>query len=195
MPTKTKPKKPVDPYMIPVRLKDADRVGLSDLCGFDRATDADGKKAEAMFSALEWLLTLEFNRLRRVPERPLPAHVVAALEPVAQKANELAALLHPGNLPVKVLAELDVPEVTDGDAWHFLTRIAGAAELAVRRLQAQDSTGKHKQAQKEAMDLAELTIGNLFDGHAIGQEGWEKADFLAICKKYLPKQPHRQAKS
>lgn len=195
MPTKTKPKRPVDAYMIPVRLKDVDREDLRELCGFDRATDADGTKAAAMFSALEWLLIHEFNRLRRVPDRPLPTHVVAALEPIAQKANELAALLHPGNLPVKVLTELEVSDVTDGGAWHLLTGIAAAAEIAISRNQGQSSTGQHKQAQREAMELAELTIGKLFDAHAIDPEEWDKANFLKICKKYLPKPPQGKAKT
>lgn len=195
MPTKTKPKQPVDAYMIPIRLKDADRAELCELCGFDRATDADEAKAGAMFSALEWLLTIEFNRLRRVPDRPLPAHVVAALEPIAQKANELAALLDPGNLPLRVLAELEVSDVTNGGAWHLLTVIAVAAEIAIFRNKGQSSTGKHKQAQREAMELAKLTIGNLFDAHAIDPEECDKAAFLNICKKYLPKPPQGKAKT
>jgi len=197
MPTKTKPKWPVDSYAIsiPVRLKDSDKRNLREPCGFDRATDADGAKSVAMFSALESLLTLEFNRLRRVPDRPLPTHVVAALEPIAKKANELAALLDPGKLPVKVLAELDVSDVTDGGAWHLLTKVAVAAELAIFRNQGKSGEGLHNQAKREAMELAEQQLGNLFDRYAIGPEAGDKAEFLAICEKYLRILPQGKAKT
>ncbi len=185
MPTKTKPKRIPDLHMIPVTLKDADKGELCELCGFDRVTDSGGYKSAAMLDGLRGLLTIEFNRLRRVPVRPLPAHVIAALDPIAQKSRELAALMYPGSLPVKVLTELNVSDVTNGNAWLLLTHIANAAEVTISRLQERNSTGQHKQAQREAMELAELTIGDLFDAHAIEPDGWEKANFLAICKKYL----------
>ena len=191
MPTKTKPKRPPDFYRIPVTLKPADKALLAELCGFDGATDPDGSKARQLVAGLESLLTLEFNRLRRIPLRPLAAHVVAALQPISKASKELAAMVHPSSLSVEVGSALQVWEAIDGRLWELLTNTHVAADVAITRLKAEQGRGQHKRLLKEATDLTRELLTNLFRSSAVDPVAGDEAEFLKVCCAYLPRPPRK----
>ncbi len=192
MPTETKPKRPVDPYMIPVTISEAHKALLLECVNINPATDPE--RAGQLISGVEMNLTWNFNMLRRVPGRPLPPHIIAALKPIAKKAAELAALLNPADLPVAVLRELDVCEVDNGKAWHLLTGISGAASMAILRLKEQNSTGLHRRQSSVAMEQAVETLARVFDQFANDPAVGDKGEFIKICRKYFPK-PAKPAKT
>jgi hypothetical protein len=186
MPTKTKPKRPVDAYMVPVRITEKDKLKLQDIAGFDRKTDPDGTRASSLSNALESFLTIHSNKLRRLHDKPLPTHVVAALKPIAKDADKLAALLHPNNLSMEVARELGGYDVA-GKAWHLLTEIRIAASFAIGKLEQQDCTGIHRKQHSDTMELAKADLGQLFSSHAIYPSDGDEAEFIKICLRYLPK--------
>jgi hypothetical protein len=66
----------------------------------------DPERARVAICEVETRLTHLAHMLRQRAQRPLPVHIVAALEPIARRAEELATLVHPGRHPVAVLREL-----------------------------------------------------------------------------------------
>lgn len=186
MPTIPRSKPPVDAYIAPIHITSADVRKLKDLA-FDPNEDPDGAIGISLISDVAELLPIAFNMLRRLPARPLPTHVVAALEPIAKKANELATLLHPDKLPMEVCRELGGYDVS-GIAWHLLTQISMSATVAIKRLEQQDCTGQHNRRLSEAMASVKTALEQIFDKYAIEPEDGDKAEFLAICLDYyLPK--------
>ena len=69
MPTKTKPKRLVDPCMMPGKIKDADRTMLMECTNIDLANDPE--KAKQLIANVEKNLTynLNLNMLRRVSDK------------------------------------------------------------------------------------------------------------------------------
>jgi hypothetical protein len=194
MPTASKPKRPTDPYTIPVKILKPDRDLIVECLSAD-AADKSGQ-SDAFITSVEQLLSLHFNKMRRALDTPLPTHIVAALIPVERQSKELAALLNPHDLPIDVLRALNVSEVWDGQAWHLLMSIHVHASLAVDQLKKQPSSGIHVQLFGEQLETARKDLAHQFsacrplqpDDDPKEYEG-AKQEFLKICRKYLPKAP------
>lgn len=200
MPTVTQPKRQPDPYAIPIEIKPVDRIRVAECIGLHHKKD-DAELKE-FIQRLEKLLTILFNRIRKVCAAPLPAHILAELGPILKNAEILAKCLNAADMPVSVLRELNVPEVDDGTAWQLLTKIHLAAALAVDRLRRSNSSGLHVKVFSEQLDLALVAMGELFprlEGDASADElaEWQasRSEFLAICRQYLPKAPTARKRS
>lgn len=185
MPTKTKPKQAADSYRITVQINKSDRAELCEICGFDRGNDADGARGRAMIAELESILTREFNRLRRIPNRPLPAHIKVQLEPIARITGELAKMLAPSALPVRVLSALNVDEVDDGRAWALLTRIHVAASVATASIKDSKDIGRHKKELSDGFKLADSLLRHFFESHAVEKSESDCHAFVGVCRKYM----------
>lgn len=192
MPTKTKPKQPPDIYLIPVTLRSNDRSRLLECLDIERRSE----KARQAIEAVESDLKRYLDFMRKGSIEPLPAHIVAALDPIAKQSDELAALLHPSKLPTAVLHELGIWEVDDGSAWNLLTRIHVAANVVIDRLKRQKTAGLHVQRAGKSLDAIEEALRQRFaalrpmvpDDQEAEYEG-AMDEFAKICRKYLPAVP------
>lgn len=201
MPTKTKPKRPTDCYMIPVKISGPDRQLISECLDIDSGTEVE--RLEQAVDSIAEALTFSSNMLRHVEHRPLPAHIVAALKPIEEASRKLAALVNPGNLPPAVLRELDVPEITGGEAWVLLMAIQTQAKLAIERLRGEKSSGAHVETFGHALASVKESLRCLFEALRpqnsqgdLNEYKESKAEFFRICRKYLPKPPTaRKSKS
>ena len=182
VPTKTKAKGPIDALMVPAKVSEGDRSLMLECASIDPGTDRD--KAKQYIEAVEAALTLNKNMLRRVKDHPLPAHIVAALEPIAKKSAELAELLHP--LKLSVAVRHSGTAINDG-AWRLLTEINASAELMMAHLRMQDSRGLHRQLRGNALKEARAYLGLVFDAFAVKPSPEDRLEFLKICRRYWPK--------
>ena len=194
MPTVTRPKRISDPYMVPVKIRRPERKLINECVGTD--SPENPKAFRTFIRALEKLLTFHFNKMRRSRQAPLPAHSTAALVPIERRASELAELLNPHNLPLAVLRELGVEEVSDGQAWHLLTKIQVSAGIATDRLKQQKSSGMHLSRFDEQHRLALDQLSDHFSAYRPIESDDDpkeyeaaKKEFLSTCKKYLPRSP------
>jgi hypothetical protein len=142
MATTTKIKKPIDCYMVPVKFGKDDRDEILNNLWLHEAKNNIKKE---VIERLERYLTLEHNRLRRLPDRPSPAHVRQHLALIHDAATKLAGLLSPAclSVPVRLAINLEKPSVancTDFENLHFaLDGLAVDAQFAIQRI---DSSGE-----------------------------------------------------
>jgi hypothetical protein len=145
VPTITKPKRPIDPKIIPITIPAKDRRNICESAGLHHASRA----GKAFLTKVEHKITWHWNMIKRVPLRSLPAHTVAALRPLATQAADLATALRPENMPVEVSAELD-EDVMTGQAHSYLTHLVVTIENAITRLESQSSQGQQKRLLAQA---------------------------------------------
>ncbi len=201
MPTKVKPKAEGGLYSVQVTIGEEDKNNLLTDLGFDTALQP--QECQAAISVLEQDLTSHFNLMHRQMDSPLPTHVVAALDPIIQKYEELAKLLRADLLPIEVLQELDIRKIDDGSIWEVLTLTAVRGRLVIDRLKQQKSSGMHVKRAGELLADIEIALVNFFtkvrpktDLNSEAAEEYEasKKEFLKICRKYLPAVPTARKK-
>lgn len=213
MPTETRPnaQKWNSDYK-EVRLSQADLNVLYGDVHIDPAVQSEeaeqfAKDIEALINRRAYLLAVRLGK-------SLPAHVVAALEPIQKHAAQLAALLHPGTLPLEVQHALNMMEIDDGDAWHLLTRIDLESQAAIEFLKTHSGSEQHNRVYSQEMVLAKESFSEFFEQQRHPPEmppsqkkvpskklstqqqeyeadkreyGADKLEFLEVCCKYLPK--------
>ena len=162
----------------------------------DAGVDA-GRAAEAL-EDIQGLLALWKKHFDSVVDRALPAHIIAALKPIAEKARQLADLIHPHQLRHEITRE--VPALRDGVAWRLLTDIDLEAQLAIERLRAQPSVGEHVSIAGEAMRAIDEQLEQLFtvirgkdtNSSDIAEYSAARAEFVRVCRKYVGAPPTRR---
>ena len=182
MPTLTRKKFPIDPTIPRVTIAPKRSRNLAESAGLDPSSRA----GKAFLSRIEEALSWHSAMLRRVPERSLPPHTIAALKPIAEQAAALARSLHPANLSKEVGAQLDAADVASGHAHRYVLDLATAAEQAIKSLADQSGPGHHKRllAETQGRALADLEV--IFRDLACGEcEDGDLAEFLQHCAKCL----------
>jgi hypothetical protein len=198
MTTKTKPKPAPSIVVIPVTVRPNDRDVLLEC--LEVHEDADPAAAADAMRAIEEHLTLLANRVSHQMERPLPTHVIAALEPLAAKADELAMLCDPGRYPPAVLRELGDRKFASGELWIQLIELSVAVKIAMYRFaSAPRGTGQHIRQAREATEETVKLLAELFtrlrspkpESNADPKEySGSLREFLTICSGYLPAMPN-----
>lgn len=165
-------------------------------------SEVEQKKANKFAEDIEGLLNRRAYKLVCAMHKPLPAHVVAALEPIHAHAVALAALLDSSSISSEVQNALDVPQIDDGHAWDLVTRIGIACQVAITSLKSESRSGLHKKQYSQALQYATELFIDFFEStrspspeHQGDEErnseeqreyDDDKKEFLALCLKYLP---------
>jgi hypothetical protein len=180
MGTKTKPKTPSrwGVTVSSVELSKQDRKRLVDLTSVDRErTSALAERVEA--AAIYWKV-----RVAEAGAAPTAPHVRAALEPIEEKARELAALLDVNRLPPGVTSVFDIEFI--GHVWHVVSALQVAAAIKIGQLAPIDGRGLVEANRSAARADAKIVFGEIFDQFLVGEEiSGDRENFVRICLKYL----------
>jgi hypothetical protein len=182
MPTITRKKFPIDPNIPQVTLSETQRNNLAE----SACLDPSSRAGMAFLSRVEGALTWHTAMLRRVPERSLPSHTIAALKPIAELAAALARLLHPEKLPREVGAALDAVDVATGHAHRYLLDISTAAGHAIKQLTDQSGPGHQNRLIAETRERALRDLEAIYRDLAAGEcDDGDLAEFLERVGKCL----------
>lgn len=182
MPTITRKKSPVDPTITPVTIPPIQRENICECARLDHRA----RSGKAFIARVESALTRHQTKIRRLPERSLPAHTIAGLKPIAQQAADLARLLNPENLPIEVSATLDAVDVMTGAVHRQLLDIAAAAQQAIKELEGMSGRGALDRQLKEARQAAGEELEDLYHRYAVEEcDGNDRAEFLVTCEALL----------
>jgi hypothetical protein len=165
--------------------------------------DSSDPSADSVEARIQSTLEHCARRLLVGERFSMPAHTVAALEPIASQANALALLLDPWTLAQPVVRGLGV----DRDQLFALRRtledMANNAQREIRKLKKSGpSRGKHNAHYAEALEGVQKVLGDLFESLRIDskdedpseREG-DKQEFIRRCRGRLPAAPaHRERK-
>ena len=180
MPTVTKPKRPIDTKITPVKIAPKQRRNLCESAGHPPGSRAGKDFLARVSSRITW----HANMIRRVPQRSLPAHTIAALKPIAKQAADLAQMVNSADLPIEVIAELGYEVITG--AHLTLTKVAYEAERAIQHLADQSRSGQVGRELKEARRQALNDLETLYRDFASDEcDDDDRAEFLTTCRKLL----------
>jgi hypothetical protein len=198
VPTPTRPKAPSALYSFTIELSDEHYDLLLECLDIHQQTELE--RVQIAIAAIEHDLSACFNFIHRGADAPLPAHIVAALKPVAAHAEQLANLVNPANLPAAVLSTLALPALDSGRLCLTLQELAVAAQVAIARLSANHSAGLHVKRAGERLQAVQSVLETLFtrlrpppvsfvNQDAAREYQDSKQDFISICRGYLPRMP------
>lgn len=204
MPTVTRAKGPSSLFSFKIEWREQDCDTLLECLDIDQHTEPE--RAQRAIEAIEHDLNACLNWMQRGADAPLPAHIVAALKPIAAQAEQLASLIDPARLPVAVLSALGLPALDDGQLCLTLHELALSAQLALTRLSAQNSAGAHVQRAGERLEAALNVLQALYlrlrlapatsvDKAAEREYQDSKQEFMRICRGYLPRMPTARKRS
>ena len=191
MATKTKPKtqQGVSQNIVPfVSLADEDKNEIIDLLSREDAS-LEGKKT--IIEELERFLGQLFHRLAQIGERPMPAHMKAALEEIAILAERLSEKLKRNAMDADVRKFL--PHHHPGQIAQELICLATDARVGMNIIEGsglKSDGGALKARIKNIRDSNLKILEQFFDSqvdHDLDNEARirNKTDFLQICRKYI----------
>jgi hypothetical protein len=191
-----------------VRLRAEDKATILDelLCipSHDKQTRA------SVIDQLEGDLSLHFNLLRKLPDRPLPAHLIAEMVEVQGEVTAYllatSALVHrlKYRLTTEAMTRLFVPVARNpiglspaevgfaleiSDANFLISRLAGRVRESVEVLEREDVAshgGAKNQREKMVRDAVGECLREFYCKTSREQDEGSEADFVAVCEKYLP---------
>jgi len=198
VPTITRPKAPSGVFSFKIQWREQDCDTLLECLDIDEHTESE--RAHKALEAIEHHLNACLNFMQRGAEAPLPAHIVAALKPIAAHAEQLAGLVDPARLPIAVLSALALPALDNGHLCLALHELAVSAQVAITRLSAEQSAGGHVQRAGEQLESARSVLESLFmrlrpepavpvDQADADEYHASKQEFMRICRGYLPRMP------
>lgn len=203
MVTRTKPKTLPD-LGVGVTLRPEGRKSVLPLIFEVLNIDPSDPPADAVEATIQSALEHCARRLLLSGERlSMPAHTKAALEPISNQANALAALLDPWRLAPPVVRGLGINRDEIFALRTLLEGLANNAQRAIQNLKkAPSPKGEHNAHYAEALEGVHKVLADLFeslridaDGQdAAGREG-DKQEFIRLCRGRLPAAPaHRTRK-
>lgn len=181
MPTKTKPKKPIDPYIIPIKLNARDKKSLHEMLELKSEITI-----ENFINILEEHLTLHANHLRKILKKPHPQHIVAELAPIFSLIKKLRQPLHPNKMTNE--ARRVIGSELCEKAWLIIEELYVSLGLAIERNQENSSCGGGalRQLKREYLESIKIILSDLYSHHAAEEpDKGEKKEFLSICLPYL----------
>jgi len=98
VPTVTRAKGPSSLFSFKIEWREQDCDTLRECLDIYQHTEPE--RAQRAIEAIEHDLNACLNWMQRGADAPLPAHIVAALKPIAAQAEQLASLIDPARLPV-----------------------------------------------------------------------------------------------
>jgi hypothetical protein len=196
--TVTRAKGPSGLFSFKIEWREQDCETLLECLDIDQHTEPE--RAQMAIAAIEHDLNACLNWMQRGADAPLPAHIVAALRPIAAQAEQLARLVDPARLPVAVLSALGQTALDNGQLCLALHELALSAQLAITRLNGRNSKGVHVQRAGEQLEAVQGVLEALYlrlrpEPEALVDQVTEreyqdsKQEFMQICRGYLPRMP------
>ena len=190
MPNKIKLKKPNDARMKLVKLAARDKKKiLIELLELDLGEASDKAHGEKLLAALEEYLAICLHRRDSMENSLSPAHVVAPIKSINEAAGALKKLIDPNLMHVQVITELSLLGVLGGDwtgiLWERLSKLQFAAELAIARLDGENSIGVHN-ANKASWQSTTIQMLKQFykNNSTDPDDGGNEQEFVKLCLPY-----------
>jgi len=168
MPTKTKPKRHVDVPLLPVTVDALTSNQLAGWLGVAHDTDR-----AAILKELDGTLAWASQTFRQAPVRPLPAHIVAEVEPILADVSKLQQSLRSASEHARrCMADTNALE----DALASFAFQAGVLNMQMKGRPKMGGGGK-RHAIKLHRDVAAHGIGIFWDLHARNiNRTWKTSD-------------------
>ncbi len=208
MPTITKPKQPVDPYIRYVKISNQDRERI--LTELLEIPACDEKKREAVIRELESGFGLYFNRLRKLPSRPLPANLIAEINEVLKEIKSLEEAMETLVRRLKYGLTLEahnrlilcsgVSNLSDvspaciglaleiGDALDPVEILKNMALKAIDSFKKEGPSkggGELRQLIRETREALRIGLQTFYNNNVNDPDEGDREEFVTLCKKYL----------
>lgn len=183
MPTKTKPKKPID-TSVPfgrVKIETTSKAGKNFLELLEIDPKRDAELASETLADLATLLTWYVGTIKRLPEKPMTSHLLAGAKEVAKCAAALAEL----SITPEMSAALDACGADSSAALDGAKSLVDAAQELVKRYSTtpKGSGGNLKERIAGELNLLKTAAVKFFDDNSRSESADEedRKDFVSAC--------------
>jgi hypothetical protein len=187
MVTKISSKKPTEIRILPVQLNAEDKQEILMALGID---EQDFEQNDKIIEQLEFILTGASNGLRRLPSRPMPAHIAKNLTEIAETSKTLADLMTQATRMPDIRNFLG-SGIETGMYAVALTNLSNSAQAGIKRIKdsgLRSDGGARKANKKKVVSGIREGLTNFFRGNSFGIAADAQAaclqDFIETCEKY-----------